>query len=697
MRTINILARFLVLAPAWLAPLSVAQTNLGDFGITGLLDMPSARMQDDGTFGFSYIRQDVADTFALSYQATPWLEASFRYHIQSPREERWNYYDRSYGIKARILEESGWRPELAVGIRDLFGTGVYSGEYLVASKSFNNLDTTLGLGWGRLAGQSVARNPLTYLSGRFDERDAETGLGGELRGGDYFAGEDIGLFGGVQYQLPDRAISLIAEYNSDRYEREVRQDNSIDLQSPWSFGVNWEVVEDVTLGVSWQHGSELAFRLTSALDSRTILPRQSTPLFATVEGESSTNHAKQPDAPDWYSRLAFDASRAGLWLVSARLVGDDEVILEYENDRYQIQTDAAERLIQLSELHLPEEIRNLTLVYVQNNMRPFSIQYQRREWSNLYTLAVGQGQIRQAMTFLPAPIDSQPRIETNTPFRISTFVDIKPRFSFFDPDNPAWYQLYLSLNAYSDLGNGWRVQGGMMVNLVTNFDQITRESNSVLPHVRSDIATYLREGKNGLRYLFLDRYGQLGQDVYYRGFGGYLEEMYAGVGGEVLYRPFRSRWAVGANAIRVRQRDYDKGLDFLDYETTIGHISFYWASPVYNYDLAVHLGRYLAGDWGQTIEIKRRFANGWEVGAFATFTDVSAKEFGEGSFDKGITLRMPLAALTSGDSRRSALDTVIRPLSRDGGQRLESIGTSLWDSLRSSNYDEVTLPERLGY
>lgn len=676
----------------FLGVFSQAQADLGDYGMTGLIDMPSARMQPDGAFGATYVRQDVADTFALTYQATPWLETAFRYHILSPRNNIGDLYDRSYEIKIRLFEETNQLPQVAIGVRDLFGTGIYSGEYLVGSKSISNLDATLGLGWGRLAGRARATNPFTYVSSTFNERNSEIGLGGELRVDDYFSGPEVGIFGGVAYTLSGSNLKLFAEYNSDTYVRE-RRESAIDLNSPWSFGVNWEPVEDVILGVSWQHGSEIGLRLTSVLDSSRIMPREARPLVATIEGDSTANYANQ-QAPDWYSRLAYDATQTGLWLVGASIVASDQVVLEYENDHYQLQTDAAERLVQLAELHLPPEFRVITLVYSENGMHAFSIQYRRQDWSNVYSLASGQSQIRDALTILPSPSDWKSEFYTRSPFNIRTFADIKPRFSFFDPDNPARYQFYLGLNAYSSLGKGWRVQGGLMINLLTNFDGITRESDSVLPHVRSDFAKYLNEGKTGMGYLFFDKHGQLEGSVFYRGFGGYLEEMYAGIGGELLYRPFRSRWAIGVNMIGVRQRNYDKRLDFLDYQTTIGHLSVYWASPVYNYDFALHIGRYLAGDWGQTIEVKRRFANGWEVGAFATFTDVSAEEFGEGSFDKGITLRIPLSAISSGDSRRSGINTVVRPLTRDGGQWLD-IGTSLWDTLRSSNYDELTIPERL--
>lgn len=589
----------LLVLPFFWSCASVAQSGRADFGVTGLLDMPTARMQPDGTFGATYVRQDAADTFALTYQATPWLETSFRYHIQSPREELWNHYDRSYELKARLLEESGWYPEVAVGIRDLLGTGIYSAEYLVGSKSFGNLDMTLGLGWGRLAGRSTTgRNPFTYISSSFDERNAETGQGGELRGGDYFSGPDVGIFGGVQYDLPDWGLSLLAEYNSDVYEREVVQGNSIQLDSPWSFGVNWNVVEDISLGLSWQHGSEVSLRVTSALDSKSILPRVNGSLAATTEGDAVPSYTQQ-QAPSWYHRLASDAAKDGLWLNGVSVVDEDQVIIEYENDRYQIQTDAAERLIQLAEIHLPSEIRLITLVYSERTLRPFSIQYRRRNWDSLYDLATANGQIRSNMTFLPAPAQWQPDLETDVPNKINVFADIKPRFSFFDPDNPARYQFYLSLNAYRYLGNGWRAQGSLALNLLTNFDEITRQSDSVLPRVRSDFDKYLKQGKNSLRYLFIEKYGQLGRDTYYRGFAGYLEQMYAGVGAELLYRPFRSRMAYGLNIMEVRQRAYNGRLSLLDYQTTLGHLSFYWASPFYNYDVALHVGRYLAGDWGR--------------------------------------------------------------------------------------------------
>ena len=43
----------------------------------------------------------------------------------------------------------------------------------------------------------------------------------------------------------------------------------------------------------------------------------------------------------------------------------------------------------------------------------------------------------------------------------------------------------------------------------------------------------------------------------------------------------------------------------------------------------------LAGDKGVTLDLSRRFKSGFTMGVFATKTNLSAEEFGEGSFDKG--------------------------------------------------------------
>ena len=105
--------------------LALAMANLGviasDFGNLGIIKAPSARFSPDATLSATISFDEVADIYNISYQATPWLEATFRYSIFDPRSERAVARDvnrdRSYEVKARLLRETPAFPQVAVGDR----------------------------------------------------------------------------------------------------------------------------------------------------------------------------------------------------------------------------------------------------------------------------------------------------------------------------------------------------------------------------------------------------------------------------------------------------------------------------------------------------------------------------------------------------------------------------------------------------
>ena len=162
--------------------------------------------------------------------------------------------------------------------------------------------------------------------------------------------------------------------------------------------------------------------------------------------------------------------------------------------------------------------------------------------------------------------------------------------------------------------------------------------------------------------------------------------MYTGMGGELLYSSYKSRWAIGATVNAVNKRDYNREFGLLDYKTVTSFLSLFYASPFYNYDIGIHVGRYLAKDKGATVEIRRTFTNGSSIGAFATFTNVSTTDYGEGSFDKGLYFKIPFNSLYSGNTRGS-FSTILRSIQRDGGQKLDDFTGRLWHDLRSIRYD----------
>ena len=73
-------------------------------------------------------------------------------------------------------------------------------------------------------------------------------------------------------------------------------------------------------------------------------------------------------------------------------------------------------------------------------------------------------------------------------------------------------------------------------------------------------------------------------------------------------------------------------------------------------------GEYLAGDIGLTLEFSRTYANGMSFGVFASDTDVTAEQFGEGSFDKGLFFNIPIYG--------NLINYAWRPLTKDPAAKL---------------------------
>jgi hypothetical protein len=210
--------------------------------------------------------------------------------------------------------------------------------------------------------------------------------------------------------------------------------------------------------------------------------------------------------------------------------------------------------------------------------------------------------------------------------------------------------------------------GLLSANLANNFDKFTYDAPSGLPRVRTDLRQYLTTSDVTMPLFQVSHAEQLDKDLYGMVYGGYLESMFAGVGGEVLFRPSGERWSVGADLNWVRQRDFDQGLGLRDYSVVTGHITGYTDLP-FDTLAAVSVGRYLAGDWGGTVDISREFFNGVRFGAWATITTANSAEYGEGSFDKGLYLSIPFDEMMSMSTMRRA-NLVWAPLTRDGGARL---------------------------
>ncbi len=659
-------------------------TNLfaSDLGITGVIDTPSARMQDDGKLKVTFNHQRIANITNITYQATPWLETTFRYTYSEL------YQDRSYAAKITLLKESDFKPNIAVGIQDILGTGVWGSEYIVASKKISDFDISLGLGWGRLANQKTIKNPLLNLSNSFLDRDrsdaVNSSTGGKLRSDSFFKGSRVGIFGGIKYTIPNTNLKLLAEYNTDIYSNEMNS-GVISDNSPLNYGIEWSGPSGLNLNLTHQQGG-LGLSFSSTLDTKASSRlKKIEPFYSSYNNEMPSAVKETVNLDSWYSRLVYDFQQSGLFPRNAKILPNNKVIIEFSNFKYNLAADAINRALTLSQIHIPREINNIDLILNERGFRVITIGYLRANPNNNFIFNGNYDQIE---------ISAPHRIKNPTNYTklvipyINFDANLAARFQLFDPLKPAKHQVYLKIMAVTNISQNWNLIGSFAVDINHNFD-LNRGPESVLPHVRTDINKYLFAGSSGIESLYLEKNSSFNEEIHYRAYLGILEGMYSGAGVEVLFQPFMSRLALGGTINRVIKRGYERNFELMDYKASTGFVSLDYASPFYNYDFAIHVGRYLAGDKGATMEVRRTFDNGFSVGAFVTRTNVSADDYGEGSFDKGLYFRIPFDSFSSRNEKGS-YSTVIRSLQRDGGQKLDDFTGRLWFDLRSVRYDSLT-------
>jgi len=783
------------------------------FGEIGILDMPSAHMAPDGQLAFVVSDLGSAQRYNLAFQFLPWLEGSFRYSHFDPRPRD---YDRSFSVKIRLSQEGSNVPDISVGIRDIIGTGVYSSEYLLASKHIGSLDLTAGLGWGRLAGDGTLPNPLGYIFSSFNSpRSSSAVLGGTFNLGKYFHGPKVGVFGGALWHTPIDGLSLLAEYSSDKYPEESSH-GGIKVRSPVNLGLSYQMFNSFALSAGWFYGTTYGFtvslsgdpssepksalrigpkvpppairtdseqqhalslmlnrnayiaakkmggpwvhvpteaersklNLTQAMlsESRgvrdidiegttlvidahslgdnsaqcarysdvasTVEPRVTTiAMVDTLDGDGlvtfcpvaghtqyAQNDVHSGSATDGTAANTTDPAALNRTLyadlakqslnMDALSLGPSELWIYYENARYGKESEAAGRVIRVLMIDAPPSIEIFHIIPTTTGVPMQEITVVRSALERITLAHATTSGLGNAIALSAPPLENSSLDSAARDIFPSFYWSLDPKLTehVFNPANPLQFKLFAQAGAGVALAPGLSIGVGLSANIWNNYI-FNASAGSLLPHVRTDLLQYAKYGANGISGLLVDYRARLTRDVFADVKAGYLEDMYMGTGGQVLWRPEDSRIAVGVDFYQVWQRDFDRLFGLRDYQVFTSHVTVYYHSPWHGLNFNVHVGRYLAGDYGATFEVTRQFLTGVEIGAYATFTNAPFRKFGEGSFDKGIIIHIPFEWVLPLFSQ-STYELHLSALTRDGGQRLDR-DDSLYNETRGASYGEI--------
>ena len=661
--------------PAFAEPLTpfVPMPSQSNFGGTGLMQMPSARMNKEGEFSLNYFDTDQYRRYSLSMQLFPWLETTIRYvDVRTRRYGDEDFSgdqtlkDKGIDAKVRLLKERQWLPELSFGMRDFGGTGLFSSEFVAASKRLGPMDFTLGMGWGYLGTRGNISNPFCEVADGFCDRPGATlGSGGKFDVNRMFRGP-AALFAGVEYQTPWQPLRLKLEYDSNDYVNDAA--GTLDVDSPINVGAVYRVFDWLDVHSGLERGNTLNLGLTMRTNFNELTPSWND----VPHPDYASDQVPSAGQENWHRLQGDLASNAGY--NNADIYRDDNrLIIKAEQAKYRDRSEAQARAAMLLANQVPTDIETVHLVEQKKNMplteHTFDMPALRLAADNAYIGAdLSDGFNAQEPDNYHAATQVA---EANGRLRFGVSPVLLQ--SLGGPESFYMYQIGLLGDVEANMTDHWLASGSLYVNLLDNYDKLDedyRGTVEVLPPVRTLVRKYVKDNPVRLQNLQLTWIDRVAPNWYAQGYGGYLELMFAGAGGEVLYRPADTNWAIGANANWVKQRDYDSQTGMLDYSVNTGHISGYYETPwLKNTLLQVHAGQYLAGDKGATFDVSHKFDSGVIAGAFATFTDVSSEDYGEGSFSKGFYLSIPFDIMTLNPSTSRA-SISWSPLTRDGGQML---------------------------
>lgn len=683
----------------------VSQT---DFGGTGLMQVPTARMAEEGEFNIGVNINDDYHHYMVSLQLMSWLETTIRYSrlpdfLYSNKPEFSNdniYTDKGIDFKLRLIEEGYWLPETSFGIRDFGGTGLFDGEYLAATKRFGSVDFTLGLGWGYLGQSGTVSNPFCKASDKFCTRPSDyKGEGGSVDFERWFKGP-AAIFGGIEYQTPYQPLRIKLEYEGNDYSKDLPtvQGKPLIQHTPWNIGINYRLGDWGDAKLSYQRGDTLTFGLNLYTNfDKMYATWRDTPKPETIirPSEQSTN---------WTNVTKELKENAGYKHVAASVEGDT-VIVSGEQSKYRDRNEALDRAAAILNNNTKSDINTFKVIETNNGISLTETEIDRETYVAAANYLETELKTDDAYS-RSEPKTSHSSIQADTKERWEYGLEPVLKQSLGAPE--AFYLYNLGINATSSFwfADNIELGGSVYFNIVDNYDKFNflqdaaNKDTFTVPRVRTMFRSYVQDNPIRLNHLQLTWFEQPFESVYTQAYGGYLESMFAGVGTEILYRPMNTNWAVGIDANLVSQREPDSwfGLFSDDYyyydghnpnaqscinspwtcqshvlsKGTTGHITGYYMPKwdfLANTLFKVSAGKFLAGDMGGRVDFAKQFKSGVIVGAYATMTDLTPEQYGEGSYNKGFYISIPMDIMTIKPST-SRTQIGWQPITRDGGQML---------------------------
>lgn len=655
-------------------PVPVYKTSQMLSGGIGLIQTPTARMGQEGDMSLNYTDINEYRFWSVNLQFFPWMESTIRYTDVRSRlySNEFDFSgdqslkDKGIDVKFRLLEENDFIPETSIGFKDFGGTGFFESEFIGVSKQIDNFDVNIGIGWGYLGTSDNITNPTCKLKDSYCVRPKGfTGQGGNAEFGHFFKGT-AALFGGVEYQTPWESIRLKVEYEGNNYTSDV--DRSIEQDSKWNFAATY-FYDNFNFSFSYNRGNTIGLSISYKLNLHNLrqdkIQNKPRPIRESRHDFPLSDVNSTELVQQLYSEAGFTTRSSSLNKAELTIYGTQIAYRDKEESIQRIGRTLIDTLPnKITSIKIVENVNSLPMIETEIDVKRFiqAANYEKLETDIEHTY------LRQA--------PSEETLSNYKPANQSGFYTNFESYwaqTFGSPEKFYFFQGGMVFNTGYIFNKNLSLDANFEATLFDNYEDFNftqDRQDSSLPRVRTQIREYVSRNVVSLDSLYTHWKDRVSSNLYAQLYAGYLETMYGGAGAELLYHPVDTNLAYGFDINYVKQRDFENHTDFLDYTALTGHINLYWQPESFkDIHVTLNVGQFLAKDRGFNVDIAKRYNSGVIVGAYAAITNVSAEDYGEGSFTKGFYMTIPFDLFTTRPSKGQGY-IPWAPIARDGGQML---------------------------
>ncbi len=234
----------------------------------------------------------------------------------------------------------------------------------------------MGLGWGRLGRSENIRNPFIGIDDNFRFRQNEGGQGGAFNNREWFSGDEISIFSGLEYYAYKHGLIFKLEYDTTNPDL-GNENKKLQVDSRFNFGIHRPINENLDVGVSFERGNQwrISFAIKSDYGRRPLVQKNDPPKNIVRLNKRQLENINK-DKSVFYRSLNKSLREESIFIQSATINDDSAEVLVAQN-RFRSFPRAIGRTARMVSALSPQKIEEIRIIPMNADAELYEVKLNR--------------------------------------------------------------------------------------------------------------------------------------------------------------------------------------------------------------------------------------------------------------------------------------------------------------------------------